>query len=99
MLILLTMRAINARDTLTKREVEEFNQEKEIAQLQADYQLQFKTKELEIKKLEVKWGQLFRIPFAILSLPVRFLFGIAYIVHAIKGTKPEPSFWEYLSKL
>ena len=93
------MRAINASESLTSREREEFNQEKEIAKLQADYQLQYKQAELAIKKLETKWTQVLRIPFAIISLPVRFVFGIGYIVQAFKGTEPSEKFWEYLGKL
>jgi len=93
------MKTISARETLTPREVEEFEQEKTIAQLQADYQLRYQEKELEIKRIETKWTQLFRLPFAIILLPVRMLFGIGYIAHAIRGTQPSDKFWDWLTKL
>lgn len=85
--------------TMTPREREEFEQERTIAQLQADYQLQFKEKELELRKLEAKWSQVFRLPFAILMLPVRLVFAVGYIAHAIRKTEPSKDFWDYLKKL
>lgn len=93
------MKTINARESLTDREREEFEQEKTIAQLQAEYQLKFKGLEIDLQKQQMKWSQVFRLPFAILSLPVRFLFGVGYIAHAIRGTKPDDKFWDYLNKL
>lgn len=93
------MKTINARESLTDREREEFEQEKEIARIQADYQLSYKQLELTLQQQETKWTQIFRLPFAIITLPVRFLFGIAYIAHAIRGTKPDEKFWQYLTKI
>lgn len=93
------MRAINAKESLTDREREEFEQEKQIAELQAEYQLKFKEKELALKKIEVSWSQVFRLPFAILMLPVRILFAFAYIAHAIRGSEPSDKFWDFLYKV
>lgn len=84
-------------DTLTQRELDEFKQEKEIAELQAEYQLKFKTLELEIKKIDTRWSQVFRLPMAIILLPVRILFAFGYLAHAIKGTEPSDKFWEFLT--
>jgi hypothetical protein len=93
------MRAVNAREALTEREREEFEQEKEIARLQGDYQLRYKLLELDIQRIEVKWTQILRLPFALLSLPVKMLLTLAYIAHAIRGSEPSKSFWEYLGRL
>jgi hypothetical protein len=93
------MKAINARESLTDREREEFEQEKTIAQLQADYQLRFKQLEIDLQRQEMRWAQLYRLPFAVLMVPVRFMFGIGYIAHAIRGTKPDDKFWDYLRHL
>lgn len=93
------MRAINARESLTDREREEFEQEKSIAELQAGYQLKYREMELELQRIEVKWTQVFRLPFALLSLPVRLLFGLGYIAHAIRGSQPSEKFWDYLTKV
>lgn len=93
------MRTINARETLTDREREEFDQQVALSTLQGDYQLKLAELELSLKKVETRWTQVFRLPFAILMLPVRFLFGVSYIVHAIRGTAPNEKFWEYLRDL
>lgn len=93
------MKAINARESLTDREREEFAQEKEIAELQARYQLDFQEMQLNIQQQEMRWTQLFRLPFALLMVPVRIVFAIAYIAHAIRGTKPDDKFWNFLTKL
>ncbi len=90
------MRAIERE--LSQREKDEFEQEKEIAELQAQYQLQYKELELKLKKLEVSWTQVFRLPMAVIMLPVRFLFVFGYIVHAIRKTEPSDKFWDYLTK-
>jgi len=93
------MKTINARESLTEREREEFEQEKTIAQLQADYQLKFKEMELDLRRIETRWTQVFRLPFAILMLPVRLVMGLAYIAHAIRKSDPSDKFWDYLTKL
>ena len=93
------MKAINAREALTEREREEFEQEKTIAQLQADYQMKYKEMELDLKRIETRWTQVFRLPFVILMLPVRLVLGLAYIAHAIRGKEPGDKFWEYLTRL
>lgn len=89
----------NVREDMTPREREEFEQEKELARLQADYQVVYKQMEIDLKRVEAKWTQVFRLPFAVLTLPVHMLFGIGYIAHAIRGTQPDEKFWEYLRKL
>lgn len=93
------MRAINARESLTDREREEFEQEKSLAELQAQYQIKYKEMELELQRVEVKWTQVFRLPVAVISLPIRLLFALGYIAHAIRGTEPSTKFWDYLTKI
>lgn len=93
------MRAINATDSLTAREIEQFEQEKELAILQADYQVKYKAMELDLKRIETKWTQVFRLPFAVILLPVKLVFALGYIGHAVRGTQPSEKFWEFLGKL
>jgi len=84
---------------MTPREKEEFEQEFKIAQKQADYGLKVKQLELEIKKIEVKWQQVFRVPFAIISLPVRLIMAFAVPISAITKKELPESFWNYLKSL
>lgn len=92
------MKAVN-REFLTSRELEEFKQELTVAEKQADYGLKIKNLELELKKIETKWTQVYRIPFAIIMLPVRILFAFGYIAHAIRKTEPSKDYWEFLKSL
>lgn len=93
------MKDYSGRETLTPRERDEFEQEKEIARLQADYQLKAKEMDLAVKRLEVKWTQLFRLPLALLTLPVRLTLCVGYIACCIRGQQPDDHFWDYLTKL
>lgn len=93
------MKAINARESLTPREREEYEQEKEVARLQADYKIRYRELELEIEKIQVKWTQVFRIPFAIINLPVRFVMAFAVIASAVTKKDLPEKFWDYLGKL
>ena len=93
------MRQTNAREDMTPREREEFEQSKNMFELQSAHQLKVAELELQVRKLETRWTQILRLPFALLSVPVRMMFGVAYIAHAIRGTKPDEKFWDYLQKL
>lgn len=93
------MKAINAREALTDREREEFEQQMTYARQQADYQLKFKELELQIQFVQTRWTQVFRLPFAILMLPVRLVMALSYVVHAVRKNEPGDKFWEYLTKL
>lgn len=85
-------------EKLTQRELDEFEQEKEVAKLQAEYQLKFKTLELEIKKIETRWSQIFRIPMAIILLPVRLLMAIAFISSTITKKELPQEYWDFMSR-
>lgn len=61
------------------------------------HQEHMKEVELAIRTQETKWGQLLRIPVLIIKLPILFLFGLAYIVSAIRGEEIESTaFWQFL---
>jgi len=81
---------------LTPREIEEFNQEMQIAKKQADYGLKVKELELQIKKIETNWTQVFRIPLAIILLPVKFIMAFAIITSLITKKDLPKDFWELL---
>ena len=91
--------AINTADSLTGREREEFEQEMAAAREQAEYQLKYRAMELDLKRLETRWTQVFRLPFALLSLPVRFVMALALIAYAVRKTNAPKEFWDYLGKL
>ena len=64
---------INPPDKFTAREYEEIK----ISQDEAEKNRQF---QLQLAKIEHSWNQLFRLPLALIALPVRFVQAIALCV-------------------
>lgn len=82
---------------LTPREVQELQYEKEAWERQAEHQLRMKDKEIEVMKLEAKWGTWIKLPLVIITLPVRILFVIPLSIYAV--TKQEvPEFYQRFFK-
>lgn len=84
------------RETLTPRERAELDWEKESAHLQMEYGLKIQEMELQIKQLEVKWTQVFRIPEAIIKLPVKAIMSLAIPIAAITKHELPDKFWEFM---
>jgi len=84
------------RDELTAREYEQYQQEKEMFELQAAHQVRLKEKDLELAKLEVKWSSWLRIPITIIKLPVLAIMACSYFVHVIRKSEPSEAFWRFL---
>ena len=81
--------AITYRDELTPREREEMDYSREENERNRQYNL-------EIAKVENSWTQLFRLPLAILSLPVKVVVALAIIPYAIKGSDIPENLWKAL---
>ena len=86
----------NLSEVLTPRERAELDWEKESAIMQKDYGEKLAEMELEVKKLEVKWTQLFRIPEAIILLPVKLLMALAITVSVITKKDLPKDYWEFM---
>lgn len=92
-----TMREFNARETMTAREREEFEQEKVAIAMQAEHSRVMKELDLALAREEAKWGALLRLPSLLIMLPVRMIMGIAYIAAVIKKEDPGKEFWDYMN--
>ena len=88
--------AINTRDTLSPREYEEFNQRKEYFELQAEHELKVKNLELEVMRLEAKWSSWMKLPVMVLMLPVRILFGFAFICSVFVKKDLPAEYWRVI---
>jgi len=88
----------SAGDQLTPREYEQYNQQKEMWELQRAHAVEMKQLEIEVMKLEAKWRAWLKLPVVIITLPIRFLFGIAYIVAVARKTELGDNFWTYMLK-
>jgi len=88
--------AINTREQMTPREVVEMEQDEKMWKLQAEHLKEMKRMEIEVMKLEAKVSSWLKLPLVIIKLPVFVLFGVGYIVHAIRKTEPSENFWKLL---
>lgn len=85
--------AMQYRDSLSPKEYEEWNQRKEMFEMQAQHELAVKDKELEVMRLEAKWASWMKLPVMVLMLPVRILFGIAFICSVFTKKELPPEYW------
>ncbi len=81
---------------MTAREREEFEQEKEAAAIQADYNLKIKQMDLDLARMEAQWSSWMKIPITIIKLPVYVVFGIAYCIAMATKHEPSEDFWKFL---
>jgi hypothetical protein len=84
---------ITNQSELSSREYEEMKHRKEMYEIQSQHELAVKRLELEVAKVEAGYGAILKIPLVIITLPVRFLFGIAYIVAIIRKAEPDTRIW------
>lgn len=83
---------IQNSSTLSPREYEQMNYEKEMLDKQMTHAREMKVLDLELQKLEAKWSAWIKLPLIVLTLPVRILFVIPLSIYAI--TKQEvPEFY------
>lgn len=83
-------------EELTPREWAEFNNQKEMWELQAAHEIQVKKLEIEVQKLEARWSVWLKIPLVILSLPVRVLLIIPLSIYAAKKQEVPQEIWKLL---
>jgi hypothetical protein len=84
------------RDEMTPREREEFEQQKEIAILQGDYQVRYRQMDVEVRKLEARWSSWLRLPMAIVLLPIKFVLAFAIPISVITKKDLPDKFWEFM---
>lgn len=87
---------IEARETLTPRELMEYEQHKEMFQAEAEYRLALKDKELDLARLEGKWASWLKIPATIVKLPVYIILAVAYCIAVARKTEVSEDFWRLL---
>lgn len=80
-------------EELSGREWAEFNNQKEMWELQASHAKEMKLLDIELQKLEAKWASWLKIPVVIITLPIRVLLVIPLSIYA--ATKQEvPEFYQ-----
>lgn len=87
---------MEAPETLSPRESLEMDYAKAENEAARVYNLEMKRLELEVEKLQVRWGSLLRIPMTIIKLPLYILLGIAYVAAVIRKYDPGEDFRKLL---
>ena len=82
---------------LTPREIQEQEFEKEAWIRQAEQQLKLKDKEIEVLKLEAKWGAWIKLPKLIILLPVLVLLVVPLSIYAVTHQEV-PEFYQRFFK-
>jgi len=90
--------AIQVTDKLTPREYEQHNQRKEMFEMEAQHQIMMQQLDIEVRKIEARWTSLLRLPVIIITLPVRFVVAIAYVVAVARKFELGDNFWTYMRK-
>ncbi len=92
------MRGLYENEELTPKEQSIYQHERQMYELQADHQKEIKRMDIELAKLEAKWSSWLSIPKTIITLPVLFLFGIAYCITVATKQEPSQNFWDFLKR-
>lgn len=64
--------------------------------LKTELEQQLREAEMDIKRLEVKWLTILKIPLNIVLLPVKFIMALAIPIAAITGKELDKHFWEIM---
>ena len=83
-------------EQLTPRERENIEHEKEMLLLQMGHAKEMKSLELESEKIGSKWTIVFRLPIALIKLPVAVLVCFVLVVYAIRGIEPPESLTSFI---
>lgn len=82
-------------DELSPREWAEYNNSKEMWELQAAHSKEMKLLDIEVQKLEAKWSSWMKIPITIITLPVRILFVIPLSIYAATKQEVPEQLWKF----
>ena len=87
---------IERSNELSPREWATMNYDKEMYELQADHAVKIKELDIQASKLEAKITSWFKIPLAILKLPLYVLMVIPLTVYAVRGQEVPEQMWTLL---
>ena len=83
-------------EMLTPREAQIMQAEREENELSRVHELALKDRDIELAKLELKWTQLFKIPLAVIAIPIRVVASLALCISYARKQEPSDNFWKYL---
>lgn len=83
-------------EKLTPREFELMQHEKEQAEAVRAHTVTMRSLDLDNERLRLKWQQIFTIPLALITLPVKLVAGLALVVAYARKHEPSERFWQFL---
>lgn len=83
--------SIQQSNQVTPREQWIAEQEREVLNIQLEHQKVMKRMEVESERIGSKWTVIFRLPLALIKLPVSLMVCISLIVYAVRGIEPPES--------
>jgi len=83
---------------LTPREFQQMEYEERLWDKQAKFNLEVKKLELEVAKIDTRWGAIFKIPTLIIKLPVYILLALGFIIYTVTKKEPPDKFWDFINK-
>lgn len=87
---------MQSREQLTGREREQMQHDKAMFDKHAEHTQKVRAMELEVAKIEARWSSLFKVPLAIVKLPLYVVLGVAYCIAAARKHSPPEEFWRLL---
>lgn len=88
--------AMQNSNIITPREQMEMDYQKEMTDRHMRHEKELKAMELESEKISSKWTVVFRLPLALIKLPVQILVVIPLTVYAIRGIEPPESLTSFI---
>ncbi len=84
------------RETLTPREQQEQDYQKEMVRLQMQHEKELTAMDIEVRKMEASFSVWLKIPILILSLPIKALLVIPLCIYAVRGKEVPEHLWKLL---
>jgi hypothetical protein len=89
---------LQTSNTITPREQYMMEAEKENFRMQLDHQKEMKRMEVEMTQMSSRWTTIFRLPLALIKLPVQVLVIIPLFVYAVRGIEPPESLTSFIDR-
>lgn len=84
------------RDDVSAREWAQWNREDENMKLQMAHAVKIKEMSLESEKIGSRWTVVFRLPLALIKLPISLMVCVGLVVYAIRGIEPPESLVQFI---
>lgn len=88
--------SIRPPERLTEREYQELAYAREQSDKNREHELELKRLELKIAKLNASWNQVWRLPLALIFLPVKFVLSFGILIAFAFGRDFPDALWDLL---